>query len=260
MKNSTRKSSPDEEIRPGDQIGPDENGPAIEPDTPEVVAGARVTDRPASNSNGQTDGAVPIAINGDGDDFDPLDLETIRKSQDFASLIVTQKVITKIPVRKPSDEWWVRVHPDPAFRIEAPMLELKDTPGAKRGELYFLSWPIYDVMKGRRQVSLRLLVTAIAANDAVPFLWPFRLPGLDGKTDDWMDTALQALKAAEVAWIQVKPDMNRGCYRWDIAPNQAPRLQFPEGLTFQEILRIAFKDRVIKSWNHPVRRQLYGEP
>ena len=50
---------------------------------------------------------------------DPFaDLSKLRMSQDFADEIGIEKIITKIPVGRPGNQWWVRVHKDPAYRFE----------------------------------------------------------------------------------------------------------------------------------------------
>jgi hypothetical protein len=56
---------------------------------------------------------------------DPFDPARLRLSQDFSAAIGVKKLLTTVPVRKPSKEWFVRCHPDPAYRIETFVIELK---------------------------------------------------------------------------------------------------------------------------------------
>jgi hypothetical protein len=59
------------------------------------------------------------------DPSDPYNLDAFRLSQDYAALVPVKPILTKVPVRKPSKEWYVRTHFDPAYRLRAGMLELK---------------------------------------------------------------------------------------------------------------------------------------
>ena len=70
---------------------------------------------------------------------DPFDLDSLRLSQDFASAVGVKPLITTVPVKKPSKEWFVRTHPDPAYRLQTAVLELKED-----RETYLVSpalWP-----------------------------------------------------------------------------------------------------------------------
>jgi len=68
----------------------------------------------------------PATIGEDGtlpdDAFNP---ERLRLSQNFASANGVKKILTTVPVGKPNRQSFVRVHPDPAFRLETAVLELK---------------------------------------------------------------------------------------------------------------------------------------
>ena len=55
-----------------------------------------------------------------------LNLNKLRLSQDFANKVGVKKAIITVPVRKPGRQDFVRVHPDPAMRLETAVLELKD--------------------------------------------------------------------------------------------------------------------------------------
>ena len=60
------------------------------------------------------------------DNQEPLDLDRLRLSQDFADKVGVKKAIITVPVRKPERQWFVRVHPDQAWRLKTLVLELKD--------------------------------------------------------------------------------------------------------------------------------------
>jgi hypothetical protein len=58
---------------------------------------------------------------------DPFaDLSKLRLDQSFVEAGGAKKILTTVPVRKPRQQDFVRVHPDPAFREAFPIIELKD--------------------------------------------------------------------------------------------------------------------------------------
>ena len=57
--------------------------------------------------------------------FDNLD--SFKLSQSFADTVGVKKVLNTVPVGKPNKQDFVRVHPDPEFRLSpAALIELKD--------------------------------------------------------------------------------------------------------------------------------------
>jgi hypothetical protein len=57
---------------------------------------------------------------------DPFDAARLRLSQNFTATVGVKKRLTTVPVRKPSKQDFIRVHPDPAYRLDTAVLELKD--------------------------------------------------------------------------------------------------------------------------------------
>ena len=56
---------------------------------------------------------------------DPFDLNNLRLSQAFVDTAGVKKLLNTVPVHKPNPQDFVRVHPSPDYRMDAPMLELK---------------------------------------------------------------------------------------------------------------------------------------
>jgi hypothetical protein len=90
------------------------------------------------------------------------------------------------------------------------------------------------------------------------FLWPVRLPGADGKVDEWSRTALESADMAVKGWVRVTANMALGAYEVWQATGTVPPPEWPD-LPLKEILRIAFKGRLIDTLDHPVLRKLRGE-
>jgi hypothetical protein len=57
---------------------------------------------------------------------DPFDLDAIRLDPAFEKTAGVRKVLSTVPVRKPHDQEWFRVHPDPTYRGNFSCIKLKD--------------------------------------------------------------------------------------------------------------------------------------
>jgi hypothetical protein len=183
---------------------------------------------------------------------DPFDPARFRLSQHNLAAGSVKKQLTIIPVRKPSKEQFVRCHPDQAFRIETLVLELKED-----REIYLIEPTLWAALDGESTVSPRLLITSQTKQGTI-FLWPIRLPGPDGRLDDWNRSSVEAATLATTSWVRVQSNMALGAYDVFKASSivDDPEWDLP---SFSEVLKIAFKDKLINDINHPVLRRLRGE-
>lgn len=101
------------------------------------------------------------------------------------------------------------------------------------------------------------LYTAITRQGTV-FLWPCKLPSLDGRRNGWHETALTAAALAMERWVRVAADLGLGGYQVFKAAADLPEPTWPDH-SFQELLRVAFKERLIDRADHPVLCRLRGE-
>jgi hypothetical protein len=177
-------------------------------------------------------------------------LAGLRLSQDFAASIGVKKALLTLPVRKPAKEWFIRTHPE--LRIETCVLELKED-----RETYLVAPALWPELASESTFGPRALFAAMN-RQGVLFGWPIRLPSPDGKIDDWNRSALEAATMAESRWVRVASNMALGAYDVFEATAAWPEPEWPE-LPFNQILRIAFKGRVIESFDHPKLKQLRGE-
>jgi hypothetical protein len=89
-------------------------------------------------------------------------------------------------------------------------------------------------------------------------LWPVRLPGPDGRHSEWHRSAMEAAQAAQARWIKIRANMGLGAYDIFEAENvNIPDPVWPDE-TFEEIVRVAFRDRFIDSSEHAVVKRLRG--
>lgn len=184
--------------------------------------------------------------------YDPFDVSRLRLTQDFVSTAGVKKILNNVPVRKPSKEWFIRTHPDPAYHINTAVIDLKED-----GECYLVDRPLWDALSTESTFGSRALITTVNRQGVV-FLWPIRLPDFDNRLDDWNRSALEAAQIAKDCWVRVQSNRSLGSYEVFKATGEfgAPQWDVPP---FNELLRIAFRDRFIQDMDHLVLRRLRGE-
>jgi hypothetical protein len=101
--------------------------------------------------------------------------------------------------------------------------------------------------------SLYLTIT----RQGVVHLWPVKLPGPDGKHNEWHRSAAEAAERAMEKWVRVTSSMSLGAYEMFEASADLPEPVWPD-LSFEEILKIAFRDRIVDSPDHPLVQRLRG--
>ena len=180
----------------------------------------------------------------------PFDPQKLRLSQNYGASAGVKKLTTTIPVRKPGKQDYVRVHPDPAYRIETAVLEIKE-----EQETFLVAQELWDELP--RELTPKVLFTTINRQQ-VTSLWPIRLPGDDGRIDTWNGSAMEAATFAQKQWVRICSNKSLGAYDVFQATGEIPEPEWPE-LTLGQILEIAFKGRYIKEFDHPALKRLRGE-
>ena len=145
---------------------------------------------------------------------DPFsNLEELRVSQDHLEAVGLKKQLITVPVRKPSKEWFVRVHPDPDYRLETAVVELKE-----EGEIYLVDKSLWPELVCESTFHYKAFFTAISRPGNVPFMWPVRMPGEDGKLDSWNESATEiATSIATKEWTRCVSNRYLGAYEPQIA-------------------------------------------
>lgn len=183
---------------------------------------------------------------------DPFDPASLRLTGDLNAAVGVKKALLTIPVRKPDKSWFVRVHPDPAYQLTTAVIELKED-----RETYLVAGELRSALATESMMSPRTLFIAINRQGVV-FVWPVRIAGDDGRVDEWSKTALEAANRAKTVWVRVASNMSLGAYDVFEATGDFPEPEFPD-VPLRELLKIAFKDRLIDSLDHPILRKLRGE-
>jgi hypothetical protein len=180
---------------------------------------------------------------------DDFDLEAYRLTQDYANLVNVKKIITTVPVKKPDRQWFVRVHDE--WHLETAVLEDKEDKAT-----YLVVPALWSELT--HEITRKLLFAAITTHK-VFFLWPVKLPGADGRLDHYNESALDAADLAKKSWIRVCANQALGAYDVLTAASELHDPEWPQDVDFNELVKIAFKGRIIKEWEHPVLKRLRGE-
>ncbi len=195
---------------------------------------------PTTVSSAGAPGGAPVSI-----------LEQIRLPQNYQQTLCVEPIVLMMPLRKPSRHEFIRVHPDADRQVVVAALKLK----IERDETYVLAPAIAEAFPGEATpMQLRQAIT----RDGVSFLWPLRLPGEDGRLDAWSESALRAAKAAEHQWVSVRSNQYARHYDAVGAKADLGEPQWP-ARTFEELLKLALKDLLIETTDHPVLRKIRGE-
>ena len=181
---------------------------------------------------------------------DPFNPAALRLDQSYADTVGVKKLLTTVPVRKPNRQEFVRVHPDPRYRLTpAATIEVKED-----REVYLVTPNMAQALPG--EFATVTLFTTINRQGTLQ-LWPVKLPNPDGRQNEWHRSAAEAAERAMKRWVRVTASMSLSAYEIFEAGGDLPEPVWPE-FSFQEILKIAFRDRVVDRDDHPLVQRLQG--
>jgi hypothetical protein len=181
-----------------------------------------------------------------------FDLGRFRLRQDFTSMTAVTKVLTNVPVKKPQRQMFIYVRPGEAWRADVAMIELKED-----REFYLVDPAVAPFLVGE-WVPYTLFTYALRGGSVA--LWPVRLPGEDGKDNDWWAGAREIATRHSGAWVRVQANMELGTYDLFEAGGDFGAPEWPDS-DFGSLLEIAFakRKRIVVSEDHIVVRKLRGE-
>lgn len=191
--------------------------------------------------------------------YDPFAEENIRLPQEMLDQAIAHTELTIVPVQKPSDQEFVRVHPSPDYRHMAAIIEYQEEKGAE-----YLIHPscVTQIKEFGIKFHFKQLYLYITKQGNVCW-WPIKLPK-DGRENKWLDSARDAAEKAVKKWISVRSDIALGAYTIAVAIDNddfnAPEWPTKNGipLTKNQLLSLAFKERLIMDIEHSVIRKLRG--
>jgi hypothetical protein len=180
----------------------------------------------------------------------PFDPKALRLTQDYVGISGVKKLLTRVPVKRPGPQDFIRVHSDPEYRGDFMALIMKEE------DEHFLIHPSLHLELSGEGVPVTIF-TAINRQGVV-FLWLVRLPDADGKTNSWWTSARDAAEMAMSKWLRIKAVKALGGYAITASESMTVEPEWPE-LPFMNLLEIAFgKDGIIKGVDHIAIRRLRG--
>jgi hypothetical protein len=180
----------------------------------------------------------------------PFDPAALRLDQSYADTVGVKKLLTTVPVRKPNRQEFVRVHSDLKYRLTpAAIIEVKED-----REVYLVTPNMAQGLPG--EFSTVTLFTAINRQGTL-HLWPVKLPNPEGRHNEWHRSAAEAAERAMRKWLRVTASMSLGAYEIFEASGDLPEPVWPD-FSFQEILKIAFRERIVDRADHPLVQRLQG--
>ena len=133
------------------------------------------------------------------------------------------------------------------------LLELKE-----ERETYLMIPALYQQLEESERTGSYTATLYLCVNrQKVPFIWPVRLPGRDGRILEWHTSARAGAETAMLSWVRVVANRDAGAYDVFKAELAFSEPVWPEH-SFAELLKIAFKERVIREADHPVLQRLRG--
>ncbi len=180
---------------------------------------------------------------------DPFDPARLRLATNYGETLGVKKTLTTLPCRKPNRHDWVRVREGEEWRLETAVFENKAL-----NEVYLVDPAIAPELLGEI-VPVCLFLAANRQND--PFFWQVKL-SVDGRTNSWNASALEAATLAQTRWVRMSANMLAGYYDVYTTTAELADPQWPE-LNFQELLKISFRDRFIRDRDHIAIKALRGE-
>lgn len=178
-----------------------------------------------------------------------LDLETQRLPQDFHLAVAVRKVLDMIPVRKPHKQEFVRTRPGPEWRIQVLVIRIKNP------DEYYLVAPEFWNELSQELVPVEL-VLAISTTGNV-MLVPIPIASDEGRRNLWASSLASAMARAQTNPVRLRANTDQGFYDYLEALEAHPEPEWPT-LSMREIVLLAFKDKFIKTLDHPIVKLLQG--
>jgi len=178
-----------------------------------------------------------------------LEISSYRIAPNYGETLGSRKLLSVVPVGRPTKGKFFRASPDPANSIDVFVLEDKvDT------TFHLVSPHVAEVLGDLVRAATLHLAIDRADN---PFLIPVPFPAENGQRNPWHESLLRAIQVAREQWVRLVADKSVGIYQVYVAQGNLPEPKWPE-LTTDEIVRIAFTGRLIDSMEHPKVQSALG--
>jgi hypothetical protein len=180
---------------------------------------------------------------------DPLDLSKMRINPAKLATVVGMKA-AHIRVGRPDDQDFFRVHPSELYTLDTYLLRMK----ADR-EFYFVAAPLWNDPRILKELKLFRLYYYAHLSRALG-LWPVQLPDEAGNQNSWHESAMFVAEQARDGWLRLMS--GAGGYT-TIPGDEIDEEPVWPAMSFQEVIRVAFRSKTIVDTDHPKLKQLRGQ-
>ncbi len=166
------------------------------------------------------------------------------------SEVKTERHLSFIPVRKPSKQAYVRVHPEADYRHPCGLFILE---GDERP--YMVTQPIFETYPyDMKLVDLRLTID----RQGNLIFWPVPQPPAEGRENLWNFSQREAADRAETTWLRLLANRRLGQYEGEVAKSEIPEPEWPKR-SMSKLLEITFSGgHIIDTIDHPAIQTLLG--
>lgn len=178
--------------------------------------------------------------------------ENLCLPADYVTDLKVETRILSYPCDKPPKHMFFRVRPGAEWNRRVRILEVEREMGKDR---YVIPMGVAGLSKVDEFIRDTMLYWVVSP-DGDFRLWPIKLPLTGREISGWTQTAMKAAEIAGSKWIRLVP--SSGCYKTVSAEGEFDEPVWPEQ-TWEEVLTVAFSDKVIASADHPVVSELRGK-
>ena len=164
--------------------------------------------------------------------------------------VPTWPQLVSVRVGRPPKDTFLRCHP--SLVITLYLYKEEET-----GESYMLPPNLAEVAQQDQVFKKRDLRLAVTIQGAV-FLWETAMRGEETNANQWILSMWNAQGIAQDKWIRVVSNRQNASYDVKVSESDLGDPVYPEE-QFDEILRVAFRNKVIETLDHPILKKLRGE-
>ncbi len=186
--------------------------------------------------------------------YNPLKLTALRSKSDVLKGVYSDP--SRVPIwDKPEPNIWVRVRPGEEYTDVLDLLVAKNASNnSDRNPLYVATDAVRPELE--RFIKPVRVAVGITYHDKLQFLWA-RV--LCASSNSWTDSVMLAMDKAQTDWLSLEVDHVHDEYTRHIAPRSKewgePKWK---DQSLEDVLGLAFRDRVIDSLDHVVAKRLLG--
>jgi hypothetical protein len=177
------------------------------------------------------------------------DLKSLRLPANYGETLGVKKLLTNVLVGKPKKPQFFRTHESDTMTFPAMILENKEA-----REAYVV---VPDVAQEISELVRPVMLHAAIDRQNNVSLIPVPLPGEDGTRNPWHESLAQAVEHAKLKWIRISANMHVGGYDVYEAGGVLPEPEWPSH-DIDALVEVAFRGKIISSFEHPVVQSLLG--